>query len=95
MESTRKEVYFVFLNYDPEYARLQSNRTKKGTHKLDLYLTKKHDDLLENNLEPGSYKKKFSLAIVDAFAVEISDYQADVLRSIKEVRLVEKNQELA
>ncbi|XP_009797966.1 uncharacterized protein LOC142174815 isoform X2 [Nicotiana tabacum] len=94
MES-RREVYFVFMNYDPEYERLKSNRTKKGTQELDLYLCKKHDELLENTLEPGSYNKTMSLVIVDGFAVEITDNQANVLRSAKDVRVVEKNQELA
>ncbi|XP_070016749.1 uncharacterized protein LOC142174815 isoform X1 [Nicotiana tabacum] len=74
MES-RREVYFVFMNYDPEYERLKSNRTKKGTQELDLYLCKKHDELLENTLEPGSYNKTMSLVIVDGFAVEITDNQ--------------------
>lgn len=107
-------------------------RTKKGAHELDLYLSRKHDDVLAKNLEPGSYKKTLSLVIVDGFAVEITDeqvkslmdhvclsilmcifyyylfilivvlklrffflcYQANVLRSANEVRIVEKNQEL-
>ncbi|OIT27798.1 PREDICTED: subtilisin-like protease SBT2.4 [Nicotiana attenuata] len=93
--ASRREVYFVFMNYDPEYERLKSNRTKKGTQELDLYLCKKHDELLENTLEPGSYNKRMSLVIVDGFAVEITDNQANVLRSAKDVRVVEKNQELA
>ncbi|CAK9143178.1 unnamed protein product [Ilex paraguariensis] len=95
MESTKSEVYFVFMNYDPEYERLRSYRTKRGTHELDLYLSKKHDELLANTLEPHSYKKTMSLVIVDGFAVEITDDQANALRSAKEVRIVEKNQELA
>ncbi|CDP12143.1 unnamed protein product [Coffea canephora] len=95
MESTNNELHFVFMNYDPEYERLRSSRTKRGAHELHLYLSKKHDDLLANTLEPGSYKKTLSLVIVDGFAVEITDDQANVLRSAKDVRLVEKNQELA
>ena len=70
-------------------------RSKRGAHERHLYLSKKHDDLLANTLEPGSYKKTRSLVIVDGFAVEITDDQANVLRSAKDVRLVEKNQELA
>ncbi|XP_009619288.1 subtilisin-like protease SBT2.4 [Nicotiana tomentosiformis] len=93
--ASRREVYFVFMNYDPEYERLKSNRTKKGTQELDLYLCKKHDELLENTLEPGSYNKTMSLVIVDGFAVEMTDHQANLLRSAKDVRVVEKNQELA
>ncbi|KAL3498978.1 hypothetical protein ACH5RR_041710 [Cinchona calisaya] len=95
MESTNNnELHFVFMHYDPEYDRLRSNRSKRGAHELHVYLSKKHDDLLANTLQPGSYKKTLSLVIVDGFAVEITDHQANVLRSVKEVRLVEKNQEL-
>ncbi|CAL9030367.1 unnamed protein product [Prunus brigantina] len=95
MQDTKIESYFVFMNYDPQYERLRGNRTKRGTNELDLYLSRKHDQLLARTLEPGSYKKTLSLVIVDGFAVEITDDQASVLRSAKEVRLVEKNQELA
>ncbi|OIT36057.1 PREDICTED: subtilisin-like protease SBT2.5 [Nicotiana attenuata] len=95
MASGETELYFVFMNYDPEYERLLSKRKKKGSYELDLYISKKHDELLANTFEPGSYKKRLSLVIVDGFAVEITDYQANVLRSAKEVRVVEKNQELA
>ncbi|KAA8528246.1 hypothetical protein F0562_035503 [Nyssa sinensis] len=95
MGSTESELYFVFLNYDPEYERLRSDRTTRGSHELDLYLSRKHDVLLAKTLEPGSYKKTLSLVIVDGFAVEITDDQANVLRSAEEVRIVEKNQELA
>ncbi|XP_060171263.1 subtilisin-like protease SBT2.4 [Lycium barbarum] len=96
MMASIRELYFVFMKYDPEYERLKSNRTKKGiSQELDVYLCKKHDELLENTLEPGSYNKTMSLVIVDGFAVEITDDQANVLRSAKDVRVVEKNQELA
>ncbi|CAA2996382.1 subtilisin-like protease SBT2.5 [Olea europaea var. sylvestris] len=94
MDNTNRELHFVFMNYDAEYERLRSKRTKKGAHELDLYLSRKHDDVLAKNLEPGSYKKTLSLVIVDGFAVEITDEQANVLRSANEVRIVEKNQEL-
>ncbi|XP_058201244.1 subtilisin-like protease SBT2.5 isoform X2 [Rhododendron vialii] len=97
-----RELYFVFMNYDPEYDRLRSKRTKRGGHgnELDLYLSRKHDELLATTLEPGSYKKTLSLVIVDGFAVQITDDQvlyliANVLRSAKGVRVVEKNQEIA
>ncbi|KAM3321611.1 hypothetical protein P3S67_002762 [Capsicum chacoense] len=89
------ELYFVFMNYDPEYERLQSKRTKKGSYELDVYISNKHDELLAKTFEPGSYSKRLSLVIVDGFAVEITEDQANVLRSAKEVRVVEKNQELA
>ncbi|KAG8375088.1 hypothetical protein BUALT_Bualt10G0064000 [Buddleja alternifolia] len=69
-------------------------RTKRGAHELDLYLSRKHDEVLAKNLQPGTYNKTISLVIVDGFAVEITDDQANVLRSAKEVRIVEKNQEL-
>ncbi|RVX04151.1 hypothetical protein CK203_015662 [Vitis vinifera] len=91
MGSSNTELYFVFMNFDPEYERLRADRTKRGAHELDLYLSRKHDQLLASVLEPGSYKKTSSLVIVDGFAVEISN----VLRSAKGVRVVEKNQELA
>ncbi|XVF53052.1 hypothetical protein PTKIN_Ptkin05aG0068600 [Pterospermum kingtungense] len=95
MGSTKTELYFVFMNYDPEYHRLRADRTKKGAHELDLYLSKKHDELLASTLEAGSYKKTLSLVIVDGFAVEITEAQANELRSANGVRVVEKNQELA
>ncbi|EYU23372.1 hypothetical protein ABFS82_01G063700 [Erythranthe guttata] len=94
-EDQKTEQHFVFMNYDPEYERLRSSKTKRGVHELDLYLSRKHDEVLSNNLRPGTYCKTLSLVIVDAFAVQISDHQANVLRSAKEVRIVEKNQELA
>ncbi|XP_077226540.1 subtilisin-like protease SBT2.5 isoform X3 [Tasmannia lanceolata] len=87
MGTSATHLYFVFMNFDPD--------TKQGAYELDLYLSNKHDDLLSSVLEPGSYKKRFSWVIVDGFAVEITDdQQAEVLRSVKEVRVVEKNQEL-
>ncbi|KAF5192191.1 hypothetical protein FRX31_018214 [Thalictrum thalictroides] len=91
----KREIYYVFMNFDPEYDHLRLDRTKRGAFELDAYLSKKHNDLLARNLEPGTYKKICSLVIVDGFAVEISDYQANVLRSAEEARVVEKNQELA
>ncbi|KAL6182350.1 hypothetical protein ACLB2K_043773 [Fragaria x ananassa] len=96
MENTKSESYFVFMNFDPQYASLRSNQRKKGTSdELDLYLSRKHDELLESTLEPGTYRKTFSLVIADGFAVEITEDQASKLRSAKGVRLVEKNQEIA
>ncbi|OMP02972.1 Proteinase inhibitor I9 [Corchorus olitorius] len=95
MGTPKPELYFVFMNYDPHYQRLRADRTKKGAHELDLYLSRKHDELLASNLQAGSYKKTISLVIVDGFAVEITEAQANVLRSANGVRLVEKNQELA
>ncbi|GKV31734.1 hypothetical protein SLE2022_230260 [Rubroshorea leprosula] len=95
MESNKREPYFVFMNYDPEYERLRADRTKKGASELDSYLSRKHDALLASTLEPGSYKKTSSLVIVDGFAVEITEEQANALRSAEGVRVVEKNQELA
>lgn len=108
MESANKELYFVFMNYDPEYQRLRNNRsvsmlhyyrvcecslsnvlfslflffpflrkyrTKRGANELDLYLSRKHEELLASMLEPGSYKKTLSFVIVDGFAVEITEDQ--------------------
>ncbi|KAJ4823151.1 hypothetical protein Tsubulata_016387 [Turnera subulata] len=94
MES-QSELYFVFLNYDAQYERLRADRTKRGAQELDLYLSRKHDELLANTLEHGSYRKKLSLVIVDGFAVEITEDQANVLRSANGVRVVEKHQEIA
>ncbi|KAI3468624.1 hypothetical protein Pfo_025287 [Paulownia fortunei] len=95
MDDTKSELHFVFMNYDPKYERLRSNKTKKGQHELDLYLSRKHDEVLAANLQPGTYNKTLSMVIVDGFAVEITDDQANVLRSAKEVRIVEKDLELA
>ncbi|XP_027343187.1 subtilisin-like protease SBT2.5 [Abrus precatorius] len=92
--STQGESHFVFMSYDPEYERLRADRTKGGAHELDLYLSRKHDELLASTLEPGSYKKTSSLVIVDGFVVEITEDQANVLRSAKGVRIVEKNEEV-
>ncbi|KAF6173015.1 hypothetical protein GIB67_006391 [Kingdonia uniflora] len=86
------EIYFVFMNFDPEYERLRADRTKQGIFALDSYLSSKHDELLKVNLEQGTYKKRLSLVIVDGFAVEITHDQANVLRSTQGVRVVEKNQ---
>ncbi|XP_040988070.1 subtilisin-like protease SBT2.5 [Juglans microcarpa x Juglans regia] len=95
MESTKTESYFVFMNYDPEYERLRADRTKRREQELNLYLSRKHDELLASTLEAGSYRKTLSLVIIDGFQVEITEDQANVLRSAKGVRIVEKNQELA
>ena len=73
----------------------RSFRSKEGSATLDAYLSLKHDKLLAKLLQPDSYRKRSSLAIVDGLAVEITEAQASVLRSAKEVRVVEKNQELA
>ncbi|CAI9771790.1 unnamed protein product [Fraxinus pennsylvanica] len=75
MDGKKRELHFVFMNYDPEYERLRSNRTKKGENERDLYLSRKHDELLAKNLQPGSYTKTLSLVIVDGFAVEITNEQ--------------------
>ncbi|KAK3228014.1 hypothetical protein Dsin_007876 [Dipteronia sinensis] len=93
--SPNADLYFVFMNYDPEYQRLRADRKKRRANELDLYLSKKHDELLKSTLEPGSYRKTLSLVIVDGFAVEITADQANALRSANGVRLVEKNQEVA
>uniref|UniRef100_A0A0D9UYD7 Inhibitor I9 domain-containing protein n=1 Tax=Leersia perrieri TaxID=77586 RepID=A0A0D9UYD7_9ORYZ len=95
MAKQQQEVYFVFMNFDPDYERLRADRSKEGSATLDAYLSHKHDKLLAKLLQPDTYRKKSSLAIVDGFAVEITDAQASILRSAKEVRVVEKNQELA
>ncbi|KAL3844490.1 hypothetical protein ACJIZ3_001893 [Penstemon smallii] len=95
MDETKSELHFVFMNYDLEYERLLSNKTKRGAHELDLYLSRKHDEVLGKYLRPGTYNKTLSLVIVDGFAVQITETQANVLRSAKEVRIVEKDQELA
>ncbi|CAD6233248.1 unnamed protein product [Miscanthus lutarioriparius] len=95
MAKQQQEVYFVFMNFDPVYERLRADRSKEGSATLDAYLSQKHDKLLAKLLQPDSYRKRSSLAIVDGFAVEITEDQASVLRSAKEVRVVDKNQELA
>ncbi|KAL6207142.1 hypothetical protein ACLB2K_024387 [Fragaria x ananassa] len=96
MENTKIESYYCFMNYDPQYALLRSNQRKKGrSDELDLYLSRKHDEVLESTLEPGTYRKTESLVIVDGFAVEITEDQASKLRSAKGVRVVEKNEEIA
>ncbi|KMT11933.1 hypothetical protein BVRB_5g098970 [Beta vulgaris subsp. vulgaris] len=95
MASKQKELYFVFMNFDPEYERLRSDRSKRGAYELDMYLSRKHDELLARTFQPGTYNKTLSLVIVDGFAVQITDDQAKLLRSAMEVRVVEKNQELA
>ncbi|KAF7828155.1 subtilisin-like protease SBT2.5 [Senna tora] len=83
------------MNYDPHYEQLRAHRTKIGAHELDVYLSRKHDQVLASTLEPGSYTKISSLVIVDGFAVKITEDQAKVLRSAKGVRVVEKNDEMA
>ncbi|MED6194304.1 hypothetical protein PIB30_027282 [Stylosanthes scabra] len=75
MGSTKSEPYFVFMSYDPEYERLRADRSKRGAHELDLYISRKHDEVLANTLEPGTYNKTSSLVIVDGFAVEITEEQ--------------------
>ncbi|XP_038877291.1 uncharacterized protein LOC120069570 [Benincasa hispida] len=87
------ECYFVFMNYDPEYERLRADRSGEGVDELDLYLSRKHDEILGRWLEPGSYRKISSFLIVDGFSVEITEDQANVLRCAEGVRVVEKNQD--
>jgi hypothetical protein len=50
-------------------------RSKEGSATLDAYLSHKHDKLLAKLLQPDSYCKRSSLAIVDGFAVEITEDQ--------------------
>ena len=52
-----------------------SPRSKEGSATLDAYLSQKHDKLLAKLLPPDSYRKRSSLAIVDGFAVEITEDQ--------------------
>ncbi|KAK7290930.1 hypothetical protein RIF29_05722 [Crotalaria pallida] len=94
MDSLKSESYVVFMSYDPEYEQLRNDRTERGAYELDLYLSRKHDEILATTLEPGSYMKVSSWVIVDAFEVEITKDQANVLRSAKGVRIVEKNEEV-
>ncbi|WVZ24257.1 hypothetical protein V8G54_002801 [Vigna mungo] len=88
-----KNIY-IYIYIFSFHAFVLAARTKRGAHELDLYLSTKHDELLASTLEPGTYKKTSSLVIVDGFAVEITQDQANVLRSAKGVRVVEKNDEL-
>ncbi|ERN00324.1 hypothetical protein AMTRI_Chr01g108400 [Amborella trichopoda] len=88
------ELYFVFMDYDPQYELLRAIRSVQGEEELDSFLSKKHDMLLGRLFEPGSYQKRFSWAIVDGFAAELTSDQADKLRCADGVRVVEKNQEL-
>jgi hypothetical protein len=50
-------------------------RSKQGSATLDSYLSQKHDKVLSKHLQPDSYRKRSSLAIVDGFAVEITEAQ--------------------
>ncbi|XP_064943801.1 uncharacterized protein LOC135625957 [Musa acuminata AAA Group] len=95
MGDQRTDLYFVFMSFDPNDERLRADRWVKEWRRLDAYLCKKHGRLLAKLLQPNTYKKKSSLAIVDGCTVEISKEQAAILGSAKEVRVVEKNQELA
>jgi hypothetical protein len=60
---------------------LCSSRSKEGSATLDAYLSHKHDKLLAKLLQPGSYRKRSSLAIVDGFAVEITEDQVTSISS--------------
>ncbi|RRT55124.1 hypothetical protein B296_00035971 [Ensete ventricosum] len=78
MGDRNTELYFVFMNFDPEYESLRADRcvmSKEGVEELDTYLSHKHDQLLAKLLPPYSYRKKSSLAIVDGFSVEITKEQ--------------------
>ncbi|KAF8047541.1 hypothetical protein N665_2964s0004 [Sinapis alba] len=75
MASSSKELYYVFLKRDTEYERLKDIRTKKGEEDLDRYLEKRHEEILESSLEPGSYKRTVSLVVVHGFGVEITKHQ--------------------
>lgn len=86
------EVFLVLMEFDEEYERLKADR--RTARELEIYVSNKHDTLLQRTLEPGSYKKRFSWVIIDGFAVEITADQADVIRSADGVRVVEKDQEL-
>ncbi|CAL9059328.1 unnamed protein product [Musa banksii] len=77
MGDQRTDLYFVFMSFDPNYERLRADRSKEGMEALDAYLCKKHDRLLAKLLQPNTYKKKSSLAIVDGFTVEISKEQVN------------------
>jgi len=89
------EVFLVLMEFDEEYERLKADSCCRRTaRELEIYVSNKHDTLLQRTLEPGSYRKRFSWVIIDGFAVEITADQADVLRSADGVRVVEKDQEL-
>lgn len=94
--SPPSDVYLVMMEYDPEYERLRadSNRSRSASNQLDIYVSNKHDMLLQRILKPGTYKKRLSWVIVDGFAAEITPDQAAMLRSAEGVRVVEKNQEI-
>lgn len=55
--------------------QLLFDRSKEGGHALNAYLTKKHDMLLAKHFRTNTYIKRSSLAIVDGFAVEMTEYQ--------------------
>ncbi|KAL9678298.1 hypothetical protein QQ045_016141 [Rhodiola kirilowii] len=92
--ATLRETYYVFLKPDPIYHHLEPDRSQEGAYRLHVYLNQKHNDLLARYFEAGSYKKCMSLAIVDAFSAELTVDQAEKLRSVKAVRLVEKDMEI-
>ncbi|URE46406.1 hypothetical protein MUK42_01812 [Musa troglodytarum] len=79
MEDQRTDLYFVFSSFDPNYERLRADR--KEWRRLMPTPCKKHDRLLAKLLQPNSYEKKSSLAIVDGFSVEISKEQVYFLGS--------------
>ncbi|GAB2283312.1 hypothetical protein Dimus_017830 [Dionaea muscipula] len=94
---------FIYFegNTSPDMRSLYSLALKRQVvdggyqaHELDLYLSTKQDEHKARTQHPGTYKKTLSLVIVDGFSVEISDDQAELLRSAKGVRVVEMNQEL-
>ncbi|XP_057817274.1 subtilisin-like protease SBT2.5 [Cryptomeria japonica] len=94
MSAVESEVYLVLMEYDEQYERLKKHSEKGSTAELEKYVSNKHDMLLENTLEAGSYQKRFSWVIIDGFVVEMSSHQAEMLRSAEGVRVVEKDKEL-
>ena len=67
----RKMAFFVPIALLCDFGRCSQ-------HELETYLSKKHDKLLSGALRPKSYRKRFSMAIVDGFAVEMTDEQVAI-----------------
>ncbi|KAG6483352.1 hypothetical protein ZIOFF_059996 [Zingiber officinale] len=71
MGDQKPELCFVIMNFNPQ--------SKERMRKFDTYLSNKHDQLLAELLQPDTFKKKSSLAIVDGFSVLMTEQQIAVI----------------
>ncbi|XP_039141942.1 LOW QUALITY PROTEIN: subtilisin-like protease SBT2.4 [Dioscorea cayenensis subsp. rotundata] len=95
-----KHIYLVFLEGEPvAFHKATSHDSQIKSHQIfnperayGKSLIESHDHLLKSTLDTGSYTKLYSFHhIINGFAIHTTQSQADKLRRVQGVSLIEKD----